>query len=102
MSSFRKCLSGLLLANLLISVDAHAAKWELGAGIGGLRAPHYIGADEFHEYVVPAPYFRYESDVLRADRSGVRAVFFESERLAVTLSGSGSLPAATPTTFTRY
>lgn len=66
------------------------AAWEVGLGIAALSQPHYLGADDSRAYVLPIPYFKYYGDVLRADRSGIRAKLFESNNLSVGISGGGS------------
>lgn len=62
--------------------------WELGAGIGVLSLPHYLGSDQQHTYALPLPYFVYRGKILKADREGTRAVLFESDRLDFDVSGS--------------
>ncbi len=62
--------------------------WELGAGIGVLSLPHYLGSDQQHTYALPLPYFVYRGKILKADREGTRAVLFESDRLDFDVSGA--------------
>lgn len=66
--------------------------WEAGAGIGVLELPHYLGAEQSKTYVLPLPYFVYRGDYIRADRQGIRGLLYDSEKLDVRISLSGSLP----------
>ena len=66
--------------------------WQLGVGPAGLISPHYLGADDSHEYLAPLPYFEYNGERLKADRDGVRGVLLQRDRFEITLTGSGSLP----------
>jgi outer membrane protein len=67
--------------------------WELGAGVGVLTSPDYRGSDETSTFVLPVPYFVYRGERLRADRSGVRASLFDSERVDASLSLYATQPA---------
>lgn len=66
--------------------------WELGVGVVALSQPHYFGAADSRAYVLPIPYFKYRGDIVRADREGIRARLFESERVSLGISGGGSFP----------
>lgn len=66
--------------------------WEAGLGVAGLRFPDYRGSSEARAYVLPAPYFVYRGDFLKADRHGARAVFFKDDRVDLNLSVGASLP----------
>ncbi len=66
--------------------------WELGVGIGALRLPHYRGAGQSHNWLLPVPYVVYRGEILRADRDGARALLFDSDRLDIDLSLSASAP----------
>ncbi|HEU4458417.1 MAG TPA: MipA/OmpV family protein [Methylibium sp.] len=66
--------------------------WELGAGVGLLRLPHYAGSDQYHGYALPLPYLVYRGEIFKADRDGARAVLFESDRVDFDLSASASPP----------
>lgn len=88
-----------LLATLALAAAApaaHAAElplWELGAGAGGLRLPHYRGSDQHHDLLVPVPYVVYRGKVFRATREGARAVLVDSARMDVDLSLAATAPA---------
>ncbi|RJF99306.1 MipA/OmpV family protein [Noviherbaspirillum saxi] len=86
--------TGLLLACLhpFFSHADSLPKWELGVGLGALSVPDYRGSDQRSGYLFPTPYFVYRGDVIRADRSGMRAALFESDRLEINLSLNATLP----------
>lgn len=66
--------------------------WELGGGATFLRVPDYRGSEDVRNYVLPIPWFVYRGEIFRADRDGARARLFDSERVKVNLSVSGSVP----------
>jgi outer membrane scaffolding protein for murein synthesis (MipA/OmpV family) len=68
--------------------------WEAGLGIAGVHFPHYRGSEQSRGYLLPAPYLVYRGDFLKADRHGVRGVFFKTERLDLNLSVGASLPVS--------
>ena len=87
----------LLLAFALASATAAAQVreeplWEAGLGLAGLYFPDYRGSDRSRGYVLPAPYFVYRGDFLRADRHGLRSVFFNNDRFDLNMSVGASLP----------
>lgn len=67
--------------------------WEVGAGVGVITSPDYRGSDETDTFVLPVPYFVYRGERLSADRSGLRAKLFDSERVDTSLSLNATLPA---------
>jgi outer membrane protein len=81
---------------VLLAVPAARAeelpKWELGVGAGGVMVPDYKGSDQTRYLAMPFPYFAYRLDWLDADRDGVRAKFFDSDRIELNLSADGSAP----------
>jgi outer membrane scaffolding protein for murein synthesis (MipA/OmpV family) len=66
--------------------------WEVGAGAAVIDFPHYRGSDQRRTYVLPLPYLIYRGEFLRSDRGQVRGLFFESERVELHASISGSIP----------
>ena len=66
--------------------------WEVGGGATYLRVPDYRGSEDVRNYVLPIPWFVYRGEIFRADRDGARARLFDSERVKVNLSVSGSVP----------
>jgi MipA family protein len=80
-----------------LSVTAHAAEekplWEAGLGVATVSFPAYRGSDQRSQFLLPSPYFVYRGEFLKADREGMRARLFESDRLELTVSGALSPPA---------
>ncbi len=70
-----------------------AAKSELGVGVAVLQFPAYRGSDQSSTLVLPFPYLEYRGDFFKADREGVRASLFDSDRVEFSLSVSGSPPS---------
>lgn len=94
--SVLKCLPAMLAALLMAGAPPARAemlpRWELGLGLGGLRMPDYRGSDEVRNYLLPFPYVVYRLDWLKADRSGVRATLFDTERVELNLSLNAAPP----------
>lgn len=86
--------SAALLICCLFSSLAEAAKplWEAGAGLVGFHQPHYLGSDQTRNIALPIPYLIYRGERFRADRSGLRGILFDNQRLELDVSFSGSLP----------
>ena len=85
----------LACALLLIATGARAQQlplWELGGGGSVLRFPDYRGSEESRTYVLPVPWLVYRGELLRADRDGMRATLFDSERVEFNISINGSVP----------
>jgi MipA family protein len=85
-----------LLAFAFWPLAAGAAElplWELGAGAGGLRLPHYRGSDRSQSWLLPVPFFVYRGEILKADRNGARALLLDTERIEVDISANASAPA---------
>ena len=66
--------------------------WELGAGLGALAFPPWIGSRQHDAYVLPVPYFVYRGERIQADRNGIRGLLFDSGSLALRLSLAASPP----------
>jgi outer membrane protein len=66
--------------------------WEAGLGVAALYFPHYRGSEQSRGYALPAPYFVYRGDFFKADRHGVRGIFFKNDRVDLNLSIGASLP----------
>jgi outer membrane scaffolding protein for murein synthesis (MipA/OmpV family) len=76
---------------------AHAKEeplWEAGLGVGAIHFPQYRGSEQSKDYVLPAPYFVYRGDFLKADREGARGVFFRNENVDINMSLGASLPVS--------
>lgn len=63
-------------------------KWELGVGLGSVYGPDYRGSDEYRSFTSAIPYVIYYGKFIRADREGVRAQFFDSDRVAFSISAN--------------
>lgn len=74
------------------SSDDPPPLWELGIMAAAARLPHYIGSDEYENYLYPLPYVIYRGEFLRADRDGVRGIFYRSEKFETNLSFWGNPP----------
>ena len=73
----------------LAQMPVHAEQrplWEIGAGAGTINLPDYPGSDVRKTFLLPIPYVTYRGEYLRVDRSGLRGLFFESDRLELNLS----------------
>jgi MipA family protein len=66
--------------------------WEAGAGGALLINPHYLGAEQENTYLIPLPYFVYRGEMIKADRSGLRGLIYQSGDLDLNISSGGSLP----------
>jgi len=66
--------------------------WEFGLGVGGVSFPAYPGSDEQRHYVVPVPYVVYRGEIIKADRNGVQARLFDTDRVESYVSLSASPP----------
>ena len=91
----RNAGSAALVLLALASPAAHAREeplWEAGLGIAGLHFPDYRGSEQSRSYAIPAPYFVYRGEFLKADRHGVRGTFFRGDRVDLNLSVGASLP----------
>lgn len=68
--------------------------WEIGATGVAARLPHYAGSDEYKDYIYPFPYFIYRGELLRADREGVRGIFYKGKKFETSLSFWGNPPVS--------
>ena len=89
------CIAAALAASAL-PLAAQAAVdrplWELGAGAGVLRLPHYRGSDQSTTWLLPVPYIVYRGEIFKADRDGARAVLLDAQSVDVDVSASASAP----------
>lgn len=86
----------LVAALLMMSMGgARAAErplWEFGLGVGAVSFPDYRGSDRQRTHAVPVPYLIYRGEFLKADREGLRGVFFDTDRVEVNVSLGASVP----------
>lgn len=66
--------------------------WEVGLGAAGMQLPAYRGATESINTTLPIPYVVYRGEYLKADKDGVRGVFFETDTVEVNMSFAASPP----------
>jgi len=93
----------ILLVNLLLTGECLGDQTAAVApalplyeyGIIGLAAgiPHYRGSDEYETYVFPLPYFVYRGEIIKADREGVRGIFWNYGKFEMDISLSGNPPS---------
>lgn len=90
----RLAITFALFANTfaLEAISEQKPTWEIGLGAGALSFPAYRGSDEQINVVLPLPYIVYRGDWLKADREGIRSIFFESEHVHLNLSMNASIP----------
>jgi outer membrane protein len=82
----------LLLASLAAAATREEPLWEAGLGVAVIDFPDYRGSSHSRAYVLPAPYFVYRGDFLKADRHGLRGSFLKSDALDLNVSLGASLP----------
>ncbi|HUP97382.1 MAG TPA: MipA/OmpV family protein [Usitatibacter sp.] len=91
----RLALTATAVVALLAAPSAGAADaplWEAGIGVAGLSFPDYRGSDHSRTYALPAPYVVYRGDFFKADRHGLRGIFFKNDRIDLNMSVGASLP----------
>lgn len=75
--------------------EADLPKWEVGLGGGGGWTPHYPAAEQGGTTIAAAPYFIYRWERVRIGEGGlISGRVFEDDRIDLTLSIGGSLPAS--------
>lgn len=89
----RAVASALSLAAVVPADAADLPLWELGLGVAGLSLPHYRGAGGDSRWVLPTPYAVYRGEVLRANRDGVKALLFDTDRVDLDLSVAATAPS---------
>lgn len=82
-----------LLSALGPAAAADLPLWELGLGVAGVSLPHYPGAERANRWLLPVPYAIYRGEVLRADRDGVKALLFDTDRVDLDLSLAATAPS---------
>lgn len=90
---YRRLIAATMLLGAACAAGAaEVPRWELGLGAGGVRMPDYRGSDESRSYLLPFPYFAYRLDWLKADRNGVQARLFDSDRAELNMSLGATPP----------
>lgn len=90
----RATAAALLAAASALPVHGAEEKplWELGLGVGAVAFPDYRGSDHQRVHGLPVPYFVYRGEFFKADRDGIRSIFFDSDRVQLNISLAASLP----------
>ena len=87
-------LSGLsVLAAMGQETQPEKPLWEFGMFGGAARLPHYRGSDEYSVYALPLPYLIYRGQIFRANREGLKGVFWSNDRIETAISLSGTPPS---------
>jgi outer membrane scaffolding protein for murein synthesis (MipA/OmpV family) len=90
--------AGISVACLALGLAASNARaddkplWELGAGATALAFPDYRGSDQTRNYLLPIPYVIYRGSFFRADRDGVRGIFYDRDDVEIHASAGASFP----------
>lgn len=86
-------MTGLSLAGFSQEdISKEKPLWEFGMFNGAARFPHYRGSDEHKVYLLPLPYLIYRGEIIRANREGLKGIFWQNERIETSLSFAGSPP----------
>ncbi|NQD35538.1 MipA/OmpV family protein [Permianibacter sp. IMCC34836] len=85
-------VTGEIAGDTARHTESTQAEWELGIGGTAVHIPHYIGADDARDYVLPFPYFVYRSERLNVDRNFIHGKLLERDDLKIELSLSGTPP----------
>lgn len=85
------CLTLSLIASTQALAESDPPS-EYGLGIAAISYPSYRGSDQNNTIFLPAPYLEYNGKFLKADREGIRGRLFDSPRLELSVSVSGSPP----------
>ncbi|MFH0783984.1 MAG: MipA/OmpV family protein [Pseudomonadota bacterium] len=97
-------LAGLLTASFWLSGPCAALSavpervelplYEYGILGLGVYFPHYTGSDEYQTYAFPFPYFVYRGEIVKADREGIRGIFWRYKQLETDISMAGNTPVS--------
>lgn len=86
------CTAFVMIAAQAETFTDESPKTELGMGVVVLQFPAYRGSAQRSTLVLPVPYLEYRGDFFKADRQGLRGELFDSERVELSVSLSGSPP----------
>ena len=87
----------LILINFF-SIDARSeiddgSTLEFGFGLLLFKAPHYRGADQEKDWIIPYPNFKYVSKNMELEPSYLRGTFYKNDHIAFKLSINAGLSA---------
>lgn len=88
-------LNTLLFTAALLVVTTGAAsaaqgQYQLGVGVLAGTQPHYPGAAQSAHFVLPVPYFSYQSPQFQVDRQGATGLLAQGDHWALNLSLAGA------------
>ncbi|MGH8854222.1 MAG: MipA/OmpV family protein [Telluria sp.] len=87
------CLAFASPAYAQSTPERYLPLWEFGLGAAALSTPSYPGADERESRLLVFPNIVYRGEILRADRSGINARLFRSDRAELDVGFAGALPS---------
>ncbi|NNG25353.1 MipA/OmpV family protein [Telluria aromaticivorans] len=91
------CCAACLLVSTAATAQSDPERglplWEIGLGAAGISTPAYPGADDRETRLLVFPNVVYRGQVLRADRSGIAARLFRSDRVELDVGFAGALPS---------
>ncbi len=65
---------------------------EVGGGLSMVDVPHYAGSDQSNFYIVPFPFFVYQSDKVSLNREGLKRHLKQTKNWDLDISFGGTLP----------
>ncbi len=87
-----KQLAAWLCLLLAAPLAAEQGEYQLGAGILLTSQPHYLGAAQAKNLVLPVPFFSYKSERLTIDRQGATGFLADGDGWQLNVSLAGALP----------
>ena len=66
--------------------------YEYGVTAIAAQLPHYRGSNEYTTYAFPFPYLIYRGERIKANRDGVRGIFWRNQHFETDISFSGNPP----------
>lgn len=77
---------------LLATTTQAETRWEAGAGLTSFHVPLYPGTEQTHNYLIPFPFVRIQSDIYEVTDGGVKGFFLDSRHLRLNVSGDLGVP----------
>jgi MipA family protein len=81
-----------LLGPGLACADPGKPLWEASIGLFPSTFPAYRGSSDQQYYLLPFPFLVYRGEVFKADRHGLRALLFDSQRVELNISTNAAIP----------
>ncbi|MCU7849889.1 MAG: MipA/OmpV family protein [Candidatus Thiodiazotropha sp. (ex Lucinoma kastoroae)] len=92
--SFFALLPLLFTSIALADKEEDKPLWEIGMVAIALSIPQYMGGEERYNLPLAAPFFVYRGEFFKADRDGIRGVFYKKENLSLDLGFGFDLPVS--------